>query len=259
MMVEAMKSLLAHPDTRDLSIDDPRTTERRRAIIQKNRFLWRIYDEWYRLIAGRIPEGPGSVFELGSGPGFLAQYIPGLITSEVFLCSDVQVVLDARLLPFSSGSLKAIAMVDVLHHIPDNRAFFKEAQRCLRPGGSVVMIEPWVSTWSRPIYTHLHHEPFELEAKDWTFPATGPLSGANGALPWIVFQRDREKFESEFRELNIVEVRPFMPFRYLVSGGVSMRQLMPEATFTLWRTLESWLGKWPQHCSMFALIYLTRR
>ena len=258
-MLQTIKKLLAHPYTRDLSIDDPRTTERRRGIIQENRFLWRIYDEWYRLISACIPEGPGRVLELGSGAGFLARYLPGLITSEIFPCSDIQLVLDARQMPFSTGSLKAIAMVDVLHHIPDNRSFLAEAQRCLRSKGSIVMIEPWVSTWSRPVYTRLHHEPFEPGAKDWTFPSTGPLSGANGALPWIIFQRDRHHFESEFCHLQIQAVRPFMPFRYLVSGGVSMRQLMPETTFRAWRGFESWVCKWPHHWSMFAFIHLTRR
>jgi SAM-dependent methyltransferase len=258
-MLGTVKRLLAHPATRDLGIDDPRTTERRRAIIQGNRFLWRIYDEWYRSIAACIPEGPGGVLELGSGAGFLAQYIPGLITSEVFLCPQIQLVLEGERLPFSSGSLKAIAMVDVLHHVPDSRGFLAEAQRCVRSGGSVVMIEPWVSTWSRPIYTRLHHEPFEPEAKSWSFPRAGPLSGANGALPWIIFERDRLEFESEFRDLQIQAVLPFMPFRYLVSGGVSMRQLMPEGTFRAWRGFESLLSKWPRHWSMFALIYLARR
>src|ERR1700736_178810 len=160
-MVDGIKKLLAHPGTRDLSIDDPQTTQRRRAIIRDNKFLWRIYDEWYRLISACIPEGPGRVLEVGSGAGFLAQHIPNLITSEVFFCPDTQLVLDARRLPFSSGSLKAIVLVDVLHHIPDNRAFLEETQRCLRPGGSIAMIEPWVSTWSRMVYTHLHHEPFD--------------------------------------------------------------------------------------------------
>jgi hypothetical protein len=121
------------------------------------------------------------------------------------------------------------------------------------------MIEPWVSTWSRPVYAHLHHEPFDPAAKDWTFPLAGPLSGANGALPWIVFERDRKDFEAQFHEFEIRAVRPLMPFRYLVSGGVSMRQLMPEASFPLWRRLESWLSRWPGHWSMFALIHLTRR
>src|ERR1017187_4702570 len=102
-MVEEIKRLLAHPDTRDLSIDDPRTTERRRGIIQSNKFLWRVYDEWYRLISACVPEGLGRILELGSGAGFLKQYIPGLIASEVFLCSGIQLVLDAGLLPFSSA------------------------------------------------------------------------------------------------------------------------------------------------------------
>lgn len=257
-MVKEIRRLLAHPDTRDLSIDDPRTTVKRRGIIQKNGFLWRIYDEWYRLITACIPDGPGRVLELGSGAGFLGEYIPGLIASEVFPCFNIDLVLDGRRLPFSSGSLKAIAMVDVLHHVPDSRAFLGEAQRCLRPGGSVVMIEPWVSTWSRTIYTYLHHEPFDPGSADWSFPDTGPLSGANGALPWIIFQRDRAEFEREFCELQIHAVRPFMPFRYLVSGGVSMRQLMPESTFNVWRRLEDW-ACFQRHWSMFALIHLTRR
>ena len=257
-MIEALKRRLANPETRDLGIDDPRTTLRRRGIIQGNRFLRRIYDEWYSLITECIPDGPGRVLELGSGAGFLGQYVPRLVASEVFLCSDIQLALDARRLPFSSGSLKAITMVDVLHHIPDNRAFLMEAQRCLRSGGTVAMIEPWVSTWSRQVFKRLHHEPFDPEAEDWTFPSSGPLSGANGALPWIIFERDRRDFESEFRELEIQAIRPFMPFRYLVSGGVSMRQLMPEFTFDVWRKLEAWACTWPHHWSMFALIHLRR-
>ena len=258
-MTKVIKKLLQHPDTRGLGIDDPRTTERRRVIIQSNRFLWRIYDEWYRLISNSIPPGPGRVLELGSGAGFLSRYIPGLITSEIFPCSDIQLVLDGRQLPFADASLKAIVMVDVLHHIPDGRAFLTEATRCIRSGGSLVMIEPWVSTWSRPIYTRLHHEPFQPEAKDWNFPATGPLSGANGALPWIIFQRDRHELESGFPKLTLRELRPFMPFRYLVSGGVSMRQLMPAAMFGIWRRIESWLAPWPHYWSMFAFIHLERR
>ena len=258
-MIQAIKNLLAHPRTRGFSLDDPRTTERRRDIIRANTFLQQVYDEWYRLIANSIPPGTGRVLELGSGAGFLSRYIPSLITSEIFPCPFVQLVLDARKLPFSAASLKAIVMVDVLHHIPDARAFLSEANRCLRSGGRIVMIEPWVSTWSRPIYTHLHHEPFHPGAKDWSFPDTGPLSGANVALPWIIFQRDRREFDSAFPEFAIREVRPFLPFRYLVSGGVSMRQLMPAATFGLWRRIEAWMSRWPHRWSMFAFIHLERQ
>ena len=257
-VVEKIKSIIAHPYTRDLSIDDPRTTERRRAVIQGNSFLRHIYDEWYSSIAARIPSGSGAVVEFGSGAGFLNDYVPDLIASEVFICPGISIVLDARGLPFAPASLKAIAMVDVLHHIPDADSFLLEAERCLQPGGALVMIEPWVSSWSRLIYTNLHHEPFDPEATDWTFPASGPLSGANGALPWIIFRRDCRSFEDRFPSLRIQEIRPFMPFRYLVSGGVSMRQLMPAATFGAWRRLESWFDSSSEHWAMFALIHVTR-
>lgn len=248
------RALLGRPETRGLAIDDPRTTELRKGIIQSNRFLKRIYDEWYSLLCSRIPQGPGHVLELGSGAGFLSDYIPDVITSEVFCSPGVRTVLDGRELPFASSSMRAILMVDVLHHIPETRPFLAEAERCLKPGGAVLMIEPWVSTWSRLIYGHLHHEPFDPASEDWGFPASGPLSGANGALPWIVFHRDRARFEKDFPGLEIHDVRPMMPFRYLVSGGVSMRQLMPGPTFGLWRKLDKWLSRWPNRWPMFVMI-----
>ncbi|HZD77651.1 MAG TPA: methyltransferase domain-containing protein [Acidobacteriaceae bacterium] len=165
---------------------------------------------------------------------------------------------DGRNLPFASGDLRGIVMTDVLHHIPDVAAFFREATRCLRPGGVVVMVEPWVSPWSRLIYTHLHHEPFEPEVDRWDFPAKGPLSDANGALPWILFERDRSRFEEEFSHLSIQEIRPMMPFRYLVSGGVSMRALMPGYTTSVWKMIERICEPQMKRLAMFALISLRR-
>ena len=251
-------ALLDHPKTRHLGVDDPRITERRRDVIQENGFLRCIYDEWYSLLVGRIPQGSGGVLELGSGGGFLSDYVSGLITSEVFECRGVQAVLDGRQLPFPTASLKAIVMVDVLHHIAETKPFLAEAKRCLRSGGTLLMVEPWSSTWSRFIYTYLHHEAFDPTSEHWSFPSTGRLSEANGALPWIVFKRDRAIFEREFPSLEIREVRPIMPFRYLVSGGVSRRQLMPKAIFGLWRKLDDWLSAWPLQWPMFAVIEIRK-
>ena len=253
-----LRSILAHPLTRGRSIDDPVTTDLRRSIITSKPFLRAIYEDWYQSILTRIPDSEGAVLELGSGAGFFQQFVPDVITSEVFECPGVQLVADARNLPFSAGDLRAIVMTDVLHHIPDAAAFFREATRCLRPGGAVIMVEPWVSPWSRLIYTHLHHEPFQPEVEQWDFPAKGPLSDANGALPWILFDRDRKRFEEQFPHLEIKEVRPMMPFRYLVSGGVSMRALMPGWTTPLWKTIERACEPQMKRLAMFSLISLRR-
>jgi SAM-dependent methyltransferase len=162
-------------------------------------------------------------------------------------------------LPFAAGSLRAIVMTNVLHHLPQPRRFLADAAHCVRPGGALVMIEPWVSPWSRFVYGRLHHEPFEPHARTWEFPATGPLSGANGALPWILFVRDRAQFEAEFPEWRIEHIQPGMPFRYLLSGGVSLRSLMPGASEGLWRGVERLMQPCMSRWAMFASIKLVRR
>jgi SAM-dependent methyltransferase len=258
MITSALRRLLAHPLTLDLDIDDPRTTQLRRAILQSKPFLKRLYREWYGLMAAELPAGGGAVLELGSGPGFFEEVIPGLITSEVVFYDHVRIALDGQRLPFRAGSLRAITMTNVLHHIPSARAFLSEADRCLRTGGRMVAIEPWVSRWSRLIYNGMHHEPFEPDEQGWELHGTGPLSDANGALPWIIFERDRDRFVSEFPRLRIRTVVPMVPFRYLVCGGIASRTTMPAATFALWRGFERALTPWMRSLAMFALIVVEK-
>jgi SAM-dependent methyltransferase len=253
-----LRQLLAHPLTHGLNPDDPRTTALRRQVIRQNGFLTDLYRDWYRQVAAALPPGPGPVLEIGSGAGFMAEHVPGLLTSDVFPCPGVSLVMDALQMPLADGCLRGIAMTDVLHHLPRVRAFLAEATRCLRPGGRIVMVEPWVTPWSRLIYGHLHHEPFRPDAGAWEFPEGGPLSSANGALPWIVFHRDRSVFEREFPMLRVASVTPHTPFRYLVSGGVSMRPLMPRWATGPWRGAEAAASPAIGWVAMFATIVIER-
>ena len=251
-------SILVHPLARGRDIDSPETTHLRRQILLAKPFLRRIYDEWYEAILNCMPPIAGPVLEIGSGAGFLAERLPDLITSEIFLIPGLKLVLDSCYLPFPRASLRAIVMTDVFHHIPQPRRFLSEAARCLRSGGAIVMIEPWHSAWSQWVYTHLHHEPYRPNAECWEFPSTGPLSGANGALPWIVFARDRSRFLQEYPEFRITSVKPIMPFRYLLSGGISCRSLMPGGSFPFWRGFEKILQPLLRHLAMFAQIRVER-
>jgi len=205
-----------------------------------------------------LPAGETPVLELGSGAGFLSDSLPDLIASDIIYCEELNVVMSGLQLPFADGVLRGIVMIDVLHHLPQPRLFFAEATRCVRQGGVVVMIEPWVTPWSRLVYTELHYEPFQPDVQEWEFPPSGPLSGANEALPWILFERDRAQFEREFPSWEIQTIKPMMPFRYLVSGGVSLRSLVPGWSFGTWRTLENILQPWMESLAMFAKIVLRR-
>jgi len=233
-------------------------TATRRTIVREKRFLHALYVEWYKLIIGSL-DRKDQVLELGSGAGFLKDWLPDLISSDVFPVEGIDRVVDACDLPFDAESLDAIVMTDVFHHIPDVALFLKEAIRTLRPGGKVCMIEPWRTPWSEWIYTHLHHEPFLPESKKWAldFQEDAPLSNANGALPWMVFERDRALFEKKFPELVIQVVKPLMPLAYLLSGGVSMRSVLPGFTYSWIRWVERNGGE--SQWAMFALIVVKKK
>jgi SAM-dependent methyltransferase len=259
MLQDRVRAWLAHPLTVGLDIDAPQTTEVRRRVIRDKPFLEAIYVDWYTRIAEALPSGDYPVLEIGSGGGFLSEFIPGLLTSDIINLPGVDRVIDARSLPFSDGALRAITMVNVLHHMPTPREFLREATRCVRVGGVISMIEPWVTPWSSLVYCNLHHEPFLPQAESWEFPSTGPLSGANAANPWIMFERDRTGFEREFPQWQLSLVQPIMPLRYLLSGGVSMRSLMPGWSAGFWRNVEIVLTPWKGYLGMFAHVVLERR
>ncbi len=254
-MIDKLKSFLTHPMLRDLDIDAPETTVIRSHIIQGKSFLRKIYDYWYTNISGSIPKSiDGQVLELGSGGGFLTDYIPDLITSEILQIPDIDLVLDGQRLPFRKASLRGIVMFDVLHHIPGVDRFFDEASKCIKPGGVIVLHEPWVTTWSRFVYKHLHHEPFDPQTKEWALPDGGPLSQANSALPWILFSRDRKLFERRYPQLQIKEIKLHSPFCYLLSGGVSLRSFLPGFLFGFCRSIEKILNPFIGSTAMFATI-----
>ncbi|MFH1117191.1 MAG: methyltransferase domain-containing protein [Pseudomonadota bacterium] len=254
-----LKELLVHPLAKGLDPDDPHTTLIRQRIIMKKEFLRRLYQEWHRDLTADLPSVDGPVLEIGSGAGFLQDSLPDLITSDVFFLPHLSVVLDAGAMPFGTAVLRAVLMIDVLHHLPLPRHFFTEAARCVKPGGVIVMIEPWVTPWSGFVYSRLHTEPFDPTAEQWEFPSSGPLSGANGALPWIIFQRDRTVFEESFPAWRVTGIDLGMPVSYLLSGGISMRAFLPGFAFGAVRRAETLLRPWMHGLAMFAKIVLTRR
>ena len=250
---------LSHPATRELDLDDPRLLYKRKDILRDKVILRRIYLDWYKQLTALLDIDNDQVLELGSGAGFLQDLHPTIVSSDVIYIPGLSAILNAQNLPFKNQSLDAIVLCNVLHHISDVQTFFRETARCTQTSGQLVMIEPWVTAWSRFIYTHFHHEDFDPDVPSWNLPAGGHLTSANGALPWIVFRRDRERFNVDHPEWCIQTIEPFMPFLYLLSGGISGRTLMPGWMYGPWKGLERVLRPWNNQFSMFAVIRLIRR
>jgi SAM-dependent methyltransferase len=210
-------------------LDDPKRGEELRGLIQRKAGLRSYYLDTYRRYAECLRRCPtdGIALEVGSGGGFAKEVVPEIVTSDTLPYSGVDQVIDATKMPFQEGTVKAIFMLNVFHHIPDVESFLKEAERCLKPEGRLLIVDQHPGWIGWPIYRFLHHEGFNSKAEDWRFQSSGPLSGANGALAWIVFNRDRDKFQARFPALQMVKYQPHTPLQYWLSGGLKRWSLLP--------------------------------
>ncbi len=249
----------SHPSTRDLDVDDPRLTVIRHSLLQQKKYLKRIYRDWYILIRENIGNFNSAVIELGSGAGFIEEFIPHVVKTDLLLHPFIHLAVDGMQLPFSNARLDALVLLDVFHHLQNVKEFLDEADRTLNIGGRIVMIEPWVSNWSKIAFSIVNHELMDMDAKSWQFKSTGPLSGSNQALPWIVFTRDREKFFSDYPHFRIIKIQTMMPFRYILSGGLSTWISVPECFYPITKRIETLFSKHMDNWGMFALIVLEKK
>jgi SAM-dependent methyltransferase len=222
-------------ENRKVDWDAPETTIASKNIIQQKKALRLFYKQCYQFFKNEIGEiSDKKIVELGSGAGFIKEYLHNCITSDVLYLPFVDRQIDAMELPFNKEELDYICMIDVFHHIPDVKLFLNEAVRVLQPGGKVLMVEPANTKWGRFIYQNFHHELFDPFIKDWKLPNGGPMSSANGALPWIVFKRDWETItKKKFPMLSIQTFEKKIPLLYLLSGGLSYPQILPTKFISL--------------------------
>ncbi len=256
---KSLRTLLLDPAARGLDLDSEKATAVHTELIRKKPFLRKLYKQYYsEFVAAHNASPAGLRLEIGAGGGFLGELIPDLVTLDIRPGADVDAVASALALPLEKNSAGSIFMLNVLHHLPDARVFFAESTRVLRPGGRMVFIEPYVSPFSTLVFRNLHHEPFEPTSPNWKLDASGPMSSANGALPWMICVRDRARFEAEFPELEIRRVVPHTALLYLLSGGVSMRSLAPGAAFGVLSAAERLLGSHLRHAATMMTVEIVK-
>jgi SAM-dependent methyltransferase len=223
-----------------------RFEEHRRAW-QANPALRASYGGWYRRIRAELPAHElGPWIEIGSGPGFAREFIPEMVLTDVVQAPWHQRRVSAESLPFARGEVGALVLFDVLHHLADPAIFFAEAVRVLRPGGRLVLMEPYVSPVSGVVYRLFHEEPVDMSVDPWAPPLPSSAKDpfvSNQAIPTLIFGSDRgEKLAQRFPLLAVKRIERLAGFSYPATGGFSGRALLP---FFLWRALHAVEEKLP--------------
>lgn len=260
---DRVRSWLIDPRVRDLDVDSPEFSLAHRRVLLDKPLTQQLFRDFYRrcrALDERFFTGTGARVEIGSGSGFMAAYYPDVITSDVKPLPFVQQVFSAEQMPFADGSVRALYAINTFHHLPSPRAFFRELLRVLAPGGGAILIEPYHGPLARQLFKRLHEtEGFDEHAVAWETPdQTGPFSRANQALSYIVFTRDRARFEAEFPGLSLLLDEPHTHLRYFVSGGVNFRSLVPAAAGPLVSLAERLLSPFDRWLALQHTIVLRK-
>lgn len=118
--------------------------------------LGRSEDAIYRMVAAAVAEAdaaPGVVVDIGCGNGDLHSYLRGRFSRYIGVDAlryegfpaDAELVLsdlNSAPWPLADGVADVVAAVEVVEHLENPRAFFRELVRLARPGGLVLVTTP---------------------------------------------------------------------------------------------------------------------
>jgi SAM-dependent methyltransferase len=210
-----------------------RRTAQNKLAWERKPVLRDIYFDLYR----RMSEAcvPGPVLEVGSGSGIFKEFNRDVVSTDIMMAPWLDVVADARHLPFSGKSFANLILFDVLHHIEFPVFFLREAERVLRPGGRLIMMEPAVTPVSWIFYRVFHQEPVRLRYDPFLNGTPNPQRDAfdaNMAIPTLMFGRYRNQLQEVAPSLRVTSIEHTSLIAYPLSGGFKSWCLVPRAVLS---------------------------
>lgn len=265
-MIKELRQWLYEPRVRGVDVDNAELLGTHIAILREKALLRSAFETFYcdmGNLCDRFFHVSGLELELGTGAGFFQKMRPAVRTSDIRKGPHIDMELDAQAMALADKSVRCIYAINVFHHLPNPEQFFAELLRVLLPGGGCILIEPHNGFASALLHRHLHtDEHFDANAASWrNAQIGGPLSGANQALAYMVFERDKKRFEKLFgSQLEIVH-RGFElnAARYLLSGGLNFRQLLPSFMDRPLALLEHLARPLARHWSLHQAIVIRKR
>ncbi len=229
-----LRNMLTEPRLRGVDLESDARIPIHRQILSERKIIRDVFFEMYNLCISldeKYFTGSGRRVEVGAGGSLFKNAFPEITTTDIVLAPNLDLVVDAQLLPFPDKSIRAVYGINCFHHFPSPQKFFSELDRVLVPGGGCVLIEPYYGPFAGFLWKRLFDtERFDKDQLAWEGDAAtmGAMSGANIATSYIIFKRDRKLFEQRNPNLEIVIQEPISNYvRYLMSGALNFRPLVP--------------------------------
>jgi SAM-dependent methyltransferase len=187
----------------------------------KNRYSW----------MNKFIESSDNGIEVGCGSGLSKLFVE----NENLLLTDydqkpwVDLEVDAMNMPFESGSQDYIIACQVLHHLAKPMSFFEEVERCLRPGGKLLIHDVYASLFLRSLLRLMRHEGYSFDVDPFNPDSIcndprDPWS-ANTAISRLLFE-DIAEFELN-SPLKVSHRRSVECLSLPLSGGVYATARVP--------------------------------
>jgi hypothetical protein len=245
--VDAILSRLQEPRLAGLDVDTSDMLEVHRQVLAEKPIMRAVFAEFYDCcieIDRQYGSGEGQRIEIGAGSSLFSERYPDVVATDIKPHPHLDRVLDAQSMEVDAESVRAIFGINCFHHLPDPMAFFGELDRVLVPGGTCVLIEPYYGPVAGAFYARLFEtEGFDRSQATWEDTSRTIMHGANQALSYVVFKRDRALFEQGCPTLEIIVEEQLTNWpRYLLSGGLNFRQLVPTRSAPALRQLERLLA-----------------
>ena len=232
--MRALLDWLRDPLLDGINVDRENRLELHRKILEKKRMLRESFAEFhnfFRKLEDRFLTGEGSKIELGAGASPMRDSYPEVLATDIISAPHLDMVVNAEAMDFADHSVKVIYGQNCFHHFPHPDRFFNELNRVLVPGGGAILLEPYYGPFASFLYKRLFRtEGFDKTFPSWETPVAGPMNGANQALSYIVFVRDKELYEKKYPCLkNVYHGTVGNYLKYLLSGGLNFRQILPDS------------------------------
>jgi SAM-dependent methyltransferase len=250
--MNSMESLLRHNDEIQLN----------REIWKRKEVLRKVYGSFYNLFKKHLRNSEeGQHLELGSGSGQIKEFLPNCMTSDLFENPWVDRKESAYKLSFPDAALDNVVMMDVFHHLRYPGLSLEEFWRVLKPGGRILIIDPYISALGAVVYGVFHKEPVDffgpIEWKPKARSFTLDYYAAQGNLSRIFFTE--RKWREKLQGWTIVRRQRFSFFTYIASGGFTGRQLYPAWAYKPLRLLDRILDLVPWLFATRALVVLEKK